>query len=54
MSKKQAIRVVVSGKPRPNIDVDAVVQIVIGFGRELAARNGITAANVPQTEVVRP
>lgn len=32
------VRVVISGKPRPTIDVDAMAQIIIALGRELAQR----------------
>jgi hypothetical protein len=39
MTKKKGVRVVVTGKPRPTIDVDAMTQIVIALGRELAERN---------------
>ena len=33
---KKGVRVVITGKPRPKIDVDAMTQIIIALGRELA------------------
>jgi hypothetical protein len=35
---KKGVRVIITGKPRPKIDVDAMTQIVIALGRELAER----------------
>lgn len=35
---KKGVRVIITGKPRPTIDVDAMAQIVIALGRELAER----------------
>lgn len=35
---KKGVRVIITGKPRPKIDVDATTQIVIALGRELAER----------------
>lgn len=35
---KKVMRVIIIGKPRPKIDVDAMTQIVIALGRELAER----------------
>ena len=35
---KKGVRVVITGKPRTAIDVDAMTQIVIALGRELAQR----------------
>lgn len=52
MSKKKELQVVVTGTPRPAIDVDAVLQIVIALGRELAEREQITLGPASkQTEV---
>lgn len=39
---KKGVRVVITGRLRPKIDVDAMVQIIIALGRELAARNRVT------------
>jgi hypothetical protein len=55
MSKKREVRVIVTGRPRPNIAVDAVVQIIIAFGRELAIRNTSSeVANAAQSEMTAP
>ena len=35
---KKGVRVVITGKQRPKIDVDAMTQIVIALGREFAER----------------
>ena len=35
---KKGVRVVITGKPRPTIDVDAMTQIIIALGREFAKR----------------
>jgi hypothetical protein len=35
---KKGVRVVITGKPRPVIDIDAMTQIVIALGREFDAR----------------
>jgi hypothetical protein len=35
---RKGVRVIITGKPRPAIDVDAMTQIVIALGRELAER----------------
>ena len=37
---KKGVRVVITGKPRPKIDVDAMTQIVIALGRQFAEREG--------------
>lgn len=37
---KKGVQVVITGKPRPNIDVDAMTQIIIALGREFAKRKG--------------
>ena len=37
---KKGVRVLVAGKPRPKIDVDAMTQIIIALGREFAKRKG--------------
>lgn len=34
----KGVRVVITGKPRPTIDVDAMAQIIIALGRELDQR----------------
>jgi hypothetical protein len=39
---KKGVRVVITGKPRPKIDVDAMTQIIIALGREFAKRKGAT------------
>ncbi len=36
--QKKGVRVIVAGKPRPTIDVDAMAQIIIALGREFAQR----------------
>ena len=38
MPKKKGVRIVVTAAQRRTIEVDAMVQIVIALGRELAAR----------------
>ena len=53
MPKKEGVRVVVTGKPRPTIDVDAMTQIVIALGRELAAKNGALAQEPTRIEAIR-
>ena len=35
---KKGVRVVITGKPRPSIDVDAMAAIIIALGREFALR----------------
>ena len=35
---KKGVRIVITGRPRPKIDVEAMAQIIIALGRELAAR----------------
>ena len=35
---KKGVRVIITGKPRPTIDVEAMTQIIIALGRELAKR----------------
>ena len=37
---KKGVRVVITGQPRPKIDVDAMTQIIIALGREFAKRRG--------------
>ena len=39
---KKGVRVVITGQPRPKIDVDAMTQIIIALGREFAKRKGTT------------
>jgi hypothetical protein len=38
MTKKKGVRIIISGVQRRTIEVDAMAQIVIALGRELAAR----------------
>lgn len=33
---KKGVRVVITGQPRPTIDVDAMTQIIIALGRQFA------------------
>jgi hypothetical protein len=35
---KKELRIVVAGQPRPDIDPEAVVRIIIAFSRELAQK----------------
>jgi len=44
---KKGVRVIITGKPRSALDVDAMTQIVIAFGRELAERNQAKSAPQP-------
>ena len=37
---KKGVRVVITGKPRPTIDIDAMTQVIIALGREFAKRKG--------------
>lgn len=39
---KKGVRVVITGKPRPKIDMDAMTQIIIALGREFAKRKAAT------------
>lgn len=45
---KKRVRVVISGKPRPKIDVDAMTQIIIALGREFAKRSGAKAKSTSE------
>ena len=47
---KKGVRVVITGKQRPTIDVDAMTQIIIALGRELAARKRLRRQAEPDTE----
>lgn len=47
---KKGVRVVITGVPRPKIDVDAMVQIIIALGRELAARKRAKRQDEPDIE----
>ncbi len=38
---KKGVRVIITGKPRATIDVDAMTQIIIALGREFAARKSV-------------
>jgi len=38
--RKKGVRIVITGKPRPTIDVDAMTQVIIALGREFAKRKG--------------
>lgn len=53
MPKKKGVRVVVTGKPQPAIDIDAMTQIIIALGRELAAKNGTLAQEPTGIEAIR-
>lgn len=52
---KKGVRVVITGKPRPKIDVDAMTQIVIALGREFAERKrGKAPTKEARTKAVTP
>lgn len=52
---KKLVRVIINGKPRSAIDVDAMTQIVIALGRELAARKQVEVAPQPtRTKATSP
>ena len=51
MSKKKGVRVVITGVPRPKIEVDAMLQIIIQLGRELATRKQTKAQAEPDAEI---
>lgn len=52
---KKGVRVRVSGKQRPRIDVEAVAQIIIALGRELDGRDRDKQATAfARTEAVSP
>jgi hypothetical protein len=52
---KKGVRVVITGKPRPKIDVDSMTQIVIALGRELEERKRCKLASKPaRTKVETP
>ena len=40
---KKGVRVVITSKPRPTIDVDAMTQVIIALGREFAKRKAAKA-----------
>lgn len=44
---KKGVRVIITGKPRPVIDVDAMTQIVIALGKEFEARKRVKLAPEP-------
>lgn len=49
---KKVVRVMITGKPRSAIDIDAMAQIVIALGREFEARKQAKLAPEPmQVEV---
>jgi len=48
---KKVMRVVVTGKPRPAIDVNAMTQVVIALGRELTTKNAKSSTKPVETEV---
>jgi hypothetical protein len=50
MPKKKGVQVVITGVPRPKIDVDAMMQIIIALGRELATRKQLRRQAEPDTE----
>jgi hypothetical protein len=49
---KKGVRVVITGTPRPKLDVDAMTQIVIALGRELEEREEDERAPKQTTEKV--
>lgn len=52
---KKGVRVIITGKPRPALDVDAMTQIVIALGRELAARKQVKLApQSTRTKAISP
>lgn len=51
MPKTKGVRVVITGVPRPKIEVDAMLQIIIALGRELAARKQTKAQAEPDVEM---
>ena len=52
---KKGVRVVIAGRPRPKIDVDAMVQIIIALGRELAEQErGRREPKLTPTKVASP
>lgn len=52
---RKGVRVVITGKPRPIIDIGAMTNIIIALGRELAARERDAATlAVASTEVNTP
>jgi hypothetical protein len=38
---KKGVQIIITGSQRPKIDVDAMTQIIIAMGRELAARKRV-------------
>ncbi len=50
MPKKKGVRVVITGVPRPKIEVDQVTQIIIALGRELAAHKRSRRQAEPDTQ----
>lgn len=44
---KKGVRVVITGKQRPTIDVDAMMHIVIALGREIAERKRVKRQSKP-------
>ena len=48
---KKGVRVVITGKPRPTIDVDAITQIVLALGREFAQRKRVKRQSKPTSDV---
>ena len=52
---KKGVRVRISGKQRPKIDVEAVAQIIIALGRELDGRDrDKQASSSARAEAVSP
>jgi hypothetical protein len=46
---KKGVRVVITGKPRPKIDVGAMTQIIIALGREFAKRKRVAPVHKGDT-----
>ena len=52
---KKGVRVTIRGAMRPTVSVDVMTRIIIGLGRELAAREREAAAQaVTSSEVTVP
>jgi hypothetical protein len=44
---KKGVRVVITGQPRPAIDVEAMTQIIIALGREFATGKNVGHGSKP-------
>jgi hypothetical protein len=51
---KKGVRVVITGKPRPTIDTDAMTQIIIALGREFAKRKAAAKAKPASNQAASP